>query len=197
LVITISNQVEQSIGLLAPEGWHIPSEDEWNELIDYLGGTSLAGGKLKEIGFVNWDSPNTGADNSSGFTALGTGWRLADGTFGALKEDNCTWSATEVDSENAHFLSLYFNDKTATIVDTDKKCGCAVRCLKDDSVDPGTVTDIDGNVYPTGKIGNQVWMFEDLRVTRLRNGVPIPLITDNTEWTNSTGMAYCWYNNTP
>jgi uncharacterized protein (TIGR02145 family) len=197
IVITISNQVDQGIALLAPDGWHIPSETEWQELIDYLGGTTLAGGKLKETGLVNWDTPNTGADNISGFTALGAGYRIANGTFGALKENNCTWSATEVDSANAHRLNLAFDDRTATIVDADKKCGCTVRCVKDDSVDPGTMKDIDGNIYPTVKIGNQVWMGEDLRVTRLRDGTPIPLVTDNTEWANLTGQGYCWYNNTP
>jgi uncharacterized protein (TIGR02145 family) len=197
IVITISNQVVQGIALLAPEGWHIPSDTEWQEHIDYLGGTTLAGGKLKETGLVNWDTPNTGADNISGFTALGAGYRLANGTFGALKEGNCTWSATEVDSANAHRLNLAFDVRTATIVDADKKCGCTVRCIKDDSVDPGTMKDIDGNIYPTVKIGNQVWMGEDLRVTRLRDGSPIPLVTGNTEWANLTGQGYCWYNNTP
>ena len=58
-----------------------------------------------------------------------------------------------------------------------------------------TVTDIDGNVYNTVKIGTQVWMAEDLKVTKYRNGDPIPNITDNTQWKNLTSGAYCNYRN--
>lgn len=55
---------------LAPEGWHIPTDAEWIALIDYLGGTNVAGGKMKQIGTVHWISPNLGATNESGFSAL-------------------------------------------------------------------------------------------------------------------------------
>lgn len=58
-----------------------------------------------------------------------------------------------------------------------------------------TVTDIDGNVYNTVKIGNQLWMAEDLRVTRYNDGKPIPFITGKTAWANTRRGAYCWYNN--
>src|SRR5690554_6700140 len=53
-----------------PDGWHLPSDAEWTELTDYLGGESVAGGKLKETGTTHWASPNTGATNETGFTAL-------------------------------------------------------------------------------------------------------------------------------
>lgn len=59
---------------IAPEGWHVPSREEWQELIDYLGGEDLAGGKLKEEGTINWKTPNFGGTNESGFTALPTGF---------------------------------------------------------------------------------------------------------------------------
>ncbi len=58
-----------------------------------------------------------------------------------------------------------------------------------------TVRDIDGNVYGTVRIGNQVWMTENLRVTRYNNGVEIPLITDDGRWRKSITGAYVWYNN--
>jgi uncharacterized protein (TIGR02145 family) len=70
---------------IAPDGWHIPSKEEWEELISHLGGYNIAGGKLKEAGYEHWNEPNTGADNSSGFTAVGSGtlWR---GVFYSLNE---------------------------------------------------------------------------------------------------------------
>jgi uncharacterized protein (TIGR02145 family) len=58
----------------------------------------------------------------------------------------------------------------------------------------GTVTDIDGNTYKAVTIGTQVWMAENLRVGRYKNGTSIPLVTDNTAWSNLTTPGYCWYN---
>ncbi|WP_104734375.1 FISUMP domain-containing protein [Hanstruepera ponticola] len=63
-------------GAICPNGWHIPTEDEWNELIDFVGGPEIAGGVLKESGIENWESPNTGANNTAGFSALPTGFAL-------------------------------------------------------------------------------------------------------------------------
>ena len=59
---------------LCMEGWHVPSNSEWESLVTYLGGDDIAGGKLKEVGTSHWDSPNLGATNESGFTALPAGW---------------------------------------------------------------------------------------------------------------------------
>lgn len=62
--------------------------------------------------------------------------------------------------------------------------------------DPETVTDIDGNVYTTVKIGNQWWTVENLRTTKYNDGSTIPNLTDNTAWANNASGAYCYYNNT-
>jgi uncharacterized protein (TIGR02145 family) len=64
-----SNSVPSGVQGVCPDGWHLPSDAEWTVLTDYLGGESVAGGKMKEAGTVHWNSPNTGATNSSGFTA--------------------------------------------------------------------------------------------------------------------------------
>lgn len=68
---------------VCPEGWHLPSNDEFYILINYLGGSTIAGGKMKRTGTTYWKSPNAGATNSSGFTALpgGTGYYYEDGWF--------------------------------------------------------------------------------------------------------------------
>jgi uncharacterized protein (TIGR02145 family) len=72
----------------------------------------------------------------------------------------------------------------------------AVSCKKTDPVtDPTTVTDIDGNVYHTVTIGAQVWMVENLKVTRYNDGTAIPQVTDSASWENSKSPCYCWYDN--
>jgi uncharacterized protein (TIGR02145 family) len=67
-------------GKLCPEGWHVPSDEEWITLRTYLGGEELAGGKMKESGISHWQSPNAGATNQSGFTAIPGGVRGIVGT---------------------------------------------------------------------------------------------------------------------
>ena len=61
--------------LLCPSGWHMPSDGEFTELTDFLGGEGVAGGKMKEAGYEHWNSSNTGATNSSGWTGLPGGYR--------------------------------------------------------------------------------------------------------------------------
>ncbi|MFW5700147.1 MAG: FISUMP domain-containing protein [Cyclobacteriaceae bacterium] len=63
-----------------PDGWHLPNDDEWTTLIDFLGGEQVAGGVMKEDGSNNWSSPNAGATNTSGFTALPAGTRSFNGS---------------------------------------------------------------------------------------------------------------------
>jgi hypothetical protein len=69
---------------LAPLGWRIPTDADFNELFTYVGNPE--GGNIKEVGFIYWDSPNTGATNSSGFSALGAGRRAELGSFTDLKQ---------------------------------------------------------------------------------------------------------------
>jgi uncharacterized protein (TIGR02145 family) len=74
-------------------------------------------------------------------------------------------------------------------------CICFAYCTKQKSSDITTVTDIDGNDYNIVTIGSQVWMAENLKVTKYNDNTTIPLITDNSTWTTLTTSAYCWYNN--
>lgn len=76
-----------------PEGWRIPTEADIDELLVYLGGAAIAGGKMKEPDIVHWLTPNTDADDSSGFKGLGGG--KYDGAFSLLREMGLFWLADE------------------------------------------------------------------------------------------------------
>ena len=90
-------------GKLAPTGWHVPTDAEWSELTDYLGGESVAGGKLKETGTTHWASPNTSATNETGFTALPGGTRFSSGAFYDIGSAGRWWSATEGTATSAWY----------------------------------------------------------------------------------------------
>ena len=81
---------------ICPSGWHVPSDDEFTQLTDYLGGENGAGGKMKEAGFDHWNSPNTGATNSSGWTGLpgGQRWDGGGGFFWTAGDEGCWWSSS-------------------------------------------------------------------------------------------------------
>ena len=114
-----------------PNGWHLPTDDEWTTLINYLGGTDIAGGKMKETGTTHWVSPNTGADNSSGFSALPSGLCYSDGTFNHLYNASFYWSNTEIYSNNVYSYYLYYENTKATRYNYDKSYGFSVRCIRD------------------------------------------------------------------
>ena len=118
-------------GKLCPTGWHVPSDAEWTELTDYLGGTSDAGGKLKETGTTHWNSPNTGATNETGFTALPGGYRNFDGTFYGVGTYGFWWSATEGSADSAWGRSMYYNGSYVGRDYNGKELGFSVRCLRD------------------------------------------------------------------
>ena len=118
-------------GSLCPDGWHVPSMDDWHKLRDVLGDTITGGGKLKEEGTLHWKTPNTGAVNSNGFTALPAGIRYFEGTFNSATFFTAFWSSTESDNNKAWYLSLYFADSVAVMSTISKKDGFSVRCLKD------------------------------------------------------------------
>ena len=119
-------------GGIAPEGWHVPSDAEWQTLVDYLGGDAIAGGKMKETGTTHWNTPNTGASNESGFTALPGGHRSS--LFFNMGYIARFWSFTEGDYYlSAWSRGLGYNNPAVTrdIYDSGKSCGFSVRCIKD------------------------------------------------------------------
>jgi uncharacterized protein (TIGR02145 family) len=123
---------------VCPEGWHVPSDAEYTILTDYLGGESVAGGKMKECTEGScpesefWDSPNTAATNESGFTGLPAGYRHnLDGTYGNLGTFGYFWSSSEYDSIDAWFRTLWYSNLVASRFYNSKQYGSSIRCLGD------------------------------------------------------------------
>ena len=126
-----------------PDGWHLPSatewwpyyDTEWTTLIDYLGGTNFAGGKLKETGTMHWISPNTGATNETGFRALPGGCWYGTDSFNYLGIHAYFWSTAEYntmyESHRAYCYRLYHYSSNVLQPLYYKLCGFSVRCLKD------------------------------------------------------------------
>tara|TARA_Y100000310_G_scaffold249794_1_gene255930 strand:- start:15 stop:1244 length:1230 start_codon:yes stop_codon:yes gene_type:complete len=117
---------------IAPEGWHVPTDEEWTTLIDYLGGNSVAGGKMKETGTAHWESPNTGVTNESGFTALPGGYRYGgNGYYGYMGSYGYYWSSTESSSNHAWYRYLHYYTSEVYRDFNNKKSGFSVRCVRD------------------------------------------------------------------
>jgi uncharacterized protein (TIGR02145 family) len=118
-------------GKLCPVGWHVPSDSEWTTLTDYLDGESVAGGKLKEISTTHWITPNTGATNENGFTALPGGYRVIDGTFVSIGGFGGWWSATEHGATYVWIRNMTCNSSSVYRIDDEKEYGFSVRWVKD------------------------------------------------------------------
>lgn len=123
------NSHEQGI---CPNGWHLPTDPEWTVLTDYLGGSIVAGGKMKESGTLHWNSPNTGTTNESVFTALPGGDRNDDsGTFSSAGNTGYWWSAAESSSYYAWYRSLFYSSAYVRRFSGNKSGGFSVRCTRD------------------------------------------------------------------
>jgi uncharacterized protein (TIGR02145 family) len=124
-----------SVTGICPTGWHIPTDEEWTILTTYLEGESVAGGKIKEAGITHWASPNTGATNSSGFTALPGGYCADNTNFLYLSNQATFWSSTGEMSippyNQAWHRHLYYNYELVQRYYNTKTTGYSVRCLKD------------------------------------------------------------------
>jgi uncharacterized protein (TIGR02145 family) len=120
-------------GKLCPTGWHVPTDDDWTTLTNYLGGKYSAGGKLKETDTTHWYNPNTEATNESGFTALPSGTRLTGGSFLNYRILIHLWSSTEHDTElNWSWERIIsYNSSTVSRGISEKHQGSSVRCIKD------------------------------------------------------------------
>jgi len=125
-----------------PSGWHLPSHNEWKQLEMYLGMSQVdadnsgwrgtdEGGKLKIKGTDYWRSPNTGANNSSGFTSIPSGYRIKEGTFLNIFVYAIYWSATEGPSTHAWYRHLMYDKAKSGSNYHDKRTGLSIRCVRD------------------------------------------------------------------
>jgi uncharacterized protein (TIGR02145 family) len=130
--------------LSCPSGWHLPSDAEWKQMGMYLGmskeeadkrlgAENEVGGLLKEEGYEHWNSPNTGASNISGFSALGTGYRAYENPkFLTIRSYSCLWTSTSYNDHLAWCRLLFFDMSKLSRDWQNYALGAAVRCVRDD-----------------------------------------------------------------
>jgi uncharacterized protein (TIGR02145 family) len=127
---------------LAPAGWHVPNDDEWSTMINYLDSaafglsSSIAGGMLKTTGTIEagtglWNAPNEMASNASGFGGIPGGGRNWPGDFDALGSFGLWWSFSDYGFDSAFFLRLGYDFGDAVWVGGPRSCGFSVRCIHD------------------------------------------------------------------
>lgn len=116
---------------LAPRGWHIPSDTDWTTMEKSLGGSTVAGGKMKEAGTLHWIDPNTGGNNTSGWAGLPGGCRSVNGFFSNVREVGWWWSSSENNISLSISRILSFTDGRISKSYGSKDYGYSVRCIKD------------------------------------------------------------------
>jgi uncharacterized protein (TIGR02145 family) len=120
---------------ICPEGWRVPTDGDWDVLVSFLNGSSQAGGKMKSTVTQpltgGWDTPNTAATNESGFSALPSGFRDYDNTFGGIRRSSSIWSSTPHDPSNSlyRYMNYNFGDLGRTFAIN--QVGNSIRCLKE------------------------------------------------------------------
>ena len=192
---------------LAPAGWHAPTRTEWTTLSNYLGGFSVAGGKLKSTGTLEegtglWRDPNTGATNETGFSALPGGYRSSHigtpGEFGNFEYSTYLMASTVNAETNNWIYILSSNLNLLGESNAPKQEGKYVRFVRDNAIgwiEGDKIMDADGNEYDTVQIGDQIWTVQNWACTKLANGTPIANVTEDAEWAALETGAYCAYDN--
>jgi uncharacterized protein (TIGR02145 family) len=115
---------------VCPTGWHVPTNDEWTTLVDYLGGPEVAGGKMKSTSLNYWLYTNQDASNESGFSSLGCGYIYGQ-LFNFYGWNAMLWSSTEYDTYFAYHLELNWSWGFSYQIPSDKVDGYSIRCVKD------------------------------------------------------------------
>jgi uncharacterized protein (TIGR02145 family) len=172
-------------GNLCPVGWHVPTDGERQTLSDFLGGDFVSGGKLKEIGLTNWQTPNTGATDEVGFTALPAGLRNYMGQFMSIGTSANWWSSTEMAAQDAFFFTISSGTAEFMKVSMFKQFGLSVRCVQGlmPNVAPTVTTATIGSIsYTTATGGGDV--VNDGGAAIIERGIcwsvnPMPTLADS------------------
>ena len=117
-------------GKLCPTGWHVPSNDEWNTLVTFIGGEG--GRKLKETGKIHWTDEPEGT-NDYGFTAIPSGWRSELGYFSKIENSVDWWTTTEYNANDQWVFGISPDSGMNFIYPwhNKKNRGASLRCIKD------------------------------------------------------------------
>jgi len=114
-----------------PAGWHLPSDEEWMALRDFVGGRDVAGTKLKsKTGWFRGKGHKAATDDY-GFSALPGGYGDSDGSFGNAGGNGYWWSATELDARCVWFRTMIYNDDYVNVYYNDKTLMFSLRCVRD------------------------------------------------------------------
>ena len=137
-----NNSTESKIQGACPDGWHLPTDQEWKTLENYLGIKEIEidnlkwrgekeGGSLKEASGNYWKSPNVGATNESGFSALPSGFRNSDGKYNFYSFYGLFWTSTEINTNSAWYRLLGYNLAKIGRSTENKNNAYSIRCIKD------------------------------------------------------------------
>lgn len=180
---------------IASAGWHFPTKAEFDTLISYVGGTSIGGSSLKEVGTTHWNSVNTDATNSTGFSGIGNGYRQT--TSGNSQQIRVQGYILGNNAGVCYYILLN-RDSGAISVNWGSginTLGGAIRLIKDDSNDVGYYQGNDNKIYHTTKIGTQVWTSMNLAETKFRDQSIIPIYNTDGTFGVLTTAGMCSYNN--
>ena len=187
--------VVNSTPSIANTGWRIPTEADFNEIQSIL--VPNASFKIREENLEYWNG-TYGHGDLYLFHARGSGMRAINGTFSLLKEE-CKYRTSTSGTLGLKNAWLYWEASLVCDSGPSNKEGYSIRLVRDNpTLEAGSVgsyTGNDGKVYRTTRIGNLEWMSDNLAETKWSNGTSIPIITNNTLWSNDISGAMCSYNN--
>lgn len=181
------------------DDWRLILESEFFGFRTYIGGPTIGGGVLKEMGFDFWDTPNAGATNAFGFNARGGGSRSgSNGSFNNLRKA-AFFMVRASFSVNISRFNLTNTFASLGFGALGFRDGASARLIKlAPGVADGVTTTYCGNngrVYRAVCIDEIFWMSDNLAETKYRDGSPIPEITDNNDWKNDSDGAFSAYDN--
>ena len=215
--IVNTNQINPNTGTPYPDErnqWRVPTESDFDQLITYLGGSSVAGGKMKTTGIVPansncgmWEPPNLAATNEKKWSGVPGGWRNSDGVFSGIGFFGAWWVSTESDPLTAKYYRIDHNQSSVLKSNINKDYGLSIRLVRPATSSELMLIDgtnsnsylipeyrvINGDNSVSVKIGSQIWT-QNLIEGEFNDLVEITNIRKNNQWSTNSGVK-CRYNN--